>query len=291
MLYITHPLSGLLMITLAEAYGLWLTRKFKLGWGIFGLGAITFVLSQAVHLPLNALIGRALQQNPALLPPNDWGLLFYAVLFGFTAGICEEGMRLIVLRGWAKHIRSWKSGVLFGAGHGGVEAAILGVLVLVNFFYLAAYKDRDLSALVPLEQLELAKVQIEAYWSVEWYLPLVGLLERVLTIPIHIAMTLMVLQVFLRKQPVWFIGAVSFHTAVNAIAVTVLSTGGVWAAEGVVAVFTLVSLGIIRWLGKRTVESAPKHEVEQVSTIIEIQRVEEKDDSDEKVSDSRYTQF
>lgn len=289
-LYLIHPLSGLLMLFLAAGYGVWLARKYRLGWGAFALGAITFVLSQVVHLPLNSLIGDQLQSNPDILPPPQLQIYFYAVLFGFTAGLSEEGLRFFVLRGWAKRIRTWDGGVVFGAGHGGMESAILGLLVLVNFFYLAAYKDRDLSTLVPLDQLEIARIQIETYWSIDWYVPLVGVLERALTIPIHISLALMVQRVFVSRKPLWLFAAILYHTAVNAAALTLMNFGGIWAAEGILVVFMLFSIGLIRYFQKAEGNIQEERVEREIDSPINIRSVEIFDDFDEKVQDSRYTE-
>ncbi len=49
-------LSALLMIALPLALGAYFTRRWHLGWGLALVGAVTFLLSQAGHIPFNAQV-------------------------------------------------------------------------------------------------------------------------------------------------------------------------------------------------------------------------------------------
>ena len=53
-LLFSYPLNGLLMITLPIALGIYLTRRFQLGWRLWWIGGATFVISQVGHLPFNS---------------------------------------------------------------------------------------------------------------------------------------------------------------------------------------------------------------------------------------------
>jgi uncharacterized membrane protein YhfC len=250
LLYLTYPLNGLLMLALAFGTGLWITRRFRLGWRLYWIGAATFVISQVFHIPFNLLVTWLFQRQVLPAPPAEWLLPFNAVFLGLSAGLFEETARFLVLRGWAKEARSWAKGLLFGAGHGGIEAAILGLLVLATYVVMAALHGADLAALAPAGQLELAEQQMQAYWSAPWHLTLLGALERLFTIPVHLALALLVLQVFLRRQLAWLFFAIGWHALLNALAVLISQTRGIYLTEGVLGVMALLSLGMILALRK-----------------------------------------
>jgi uncharacterized membrane protein YhfC len=166
-------------------------------------------------------------------------------VLGLSAGLWEELARYASFRWWARDARTWRKGVLVGAGHGGVEAIILGVLVLVTFVGMLATRDVDLSTLVAPDQIDLARQQVETYWSAPWPLTLFGALERALTIPVQIALSVLVLQTFIRRQWFWVWLAVLWHAIADAGAVYVNAKWGVYAAEATVAACTLISLGML----------------------------------------------
>ena len=46
-------LNSLLMIGLGLGLGILLARRFGLSWGLYGVGALTFIGSQVLHIPFN----------------------------------------------------------------------------------------------------------------------------------------------------------------------------------------------------------------------------------------------
>ncbi len=239
-----YPLDALLMFAIALAWGAVLTRRYRLGWLLWWAGAATFFLSQVVHLPLLALVNKLAYRGA---PPSGWqpspaAFAGYALVIGLLAGVCEEGMRYAVLRWWVKEARTWKEALLFGAGHGGLEAILVGVVVLLNFFSLLAIRGQDLSLLVPPERLELARGQVQAFWGVDWWVPLLGAWERFFTLPVHVFLAVLVMRALTRRNPVYLLAALGWHTLVDAAAVLAVRTWGALPAEGLVTLFGMASL-------------------------------------------------
>ena len=178
MLMAMHVFNGLFMVVFPVVLTVVLARRLKLPWlPLVSIGAATFILSQVVRLPL--------LQGLTLLLPREWfeawssdGLFWFNVLIlSLTAGIFEEGARYLVYRFWIKKARTFNEGMLFGAGHGGVEALILGGLVIVTLINMLALREMDLAqleAVIPPAQLSVVVAQLEAYWSAEWDEPLLG---------------------------------------------------------------------------------------------------------------------
>jgi uncharacterized membrane protein YhfC len=256
-LLITYPLNGLLMIGLPIALGIWLSQRFQLNWRLFWIGAATFILSQIGHIPFNSLLNYLFMNHYLPTPPEAWSVITYALIGGLSAGAWEETSRYVMYRWWVKDARSWKEGVQLGVGHGGIEAIILGVMVLFTFVQLAVLRTVDISTLVSADQLELARQQINSYWSAPWTLTLLGAVERAFTIPFHIASSILVLQVFTRSQVRWFWFALLYHTFVDAVIAGILRNQwmpyewGPYAIEFMIGLSAVFSLWIIFTLKKR----------------------------------------
>ncbi len=245
MLHFTYSLNALLMMGLPVALGFFLARKLGVRWRLFGIGAATFLASQVVHIPLvlglTALFAKGLLPSP----PKAWQLLFNATVLGVLAGLCEETARYFAYR-TVKSMRTWRQALMFGAGHGGIEAIILGVLAASALVNMATLRSYDVNSLpVGPEQRASTAAAIAAYWSAPWHATLLGAVERVFALCMHLSLAVMVLQVFLRKSLLWLAAAVLWHASANAVAVLVLGNWGAYWAEAAVGGFALMSLGIV----------------------------------------------
>jgi len=244
-LVFTHLLNGLLMVAIPVLLGIFLSRRFNLGWRLWWIGGATFILSQVGHIPFNILVGQLFNTGVLPAPPQQYTLLFQSIFLGLSAGFWEEGARYAAYRWWAKDARSWSRGLMMGAGHGGIEAIVLGILVLVTYIAMIAIRNMDLSSLVPPEQLALAQTQVSAYWSAAWYDTLLGALERSFSVTVQLALSILVLQVFTRRRLYWLWIAIGWHTLVDAVAVYSAATLGIYVTELIIAVFALASLAFI----------------------------------------------
>jgi len=233
------------MVAMPIGLAIYLTSRWKLSGGIWWIGIATFVLSQVGHIPFNWGIGKLLNQTELVAWNPIYQLVFNAVFLGLSAGIFEEVARYLVLRWWLKDARSWRNSVLFGAGHGGAEAIILGVLVLYAFIQMAALRNTDLAKVIPANQLILAQKQVTAYWSASWYYSLTGALERFFTIPCQVAMAVMVMQVFTRRHIRWLFLAIGYHALLDALAVVNIKYLGVFWTEAVIGGFGILSVILI----------------------------------------------
>jgi uncharacterized membrane protein YhfC len=244
-LNVTYALNGLLMIAMPVGLAVFLTRRWKLGWRIWWIGAATFVLSQVGHIPFNVLISKMLNTTSMVYWPPLAQTIFNAIFLGLSAGLFEEGARYLILRFWAKDARSWRRGVLFGAGHGGAEAIIFGALALYGYFQLVYLRNMDLTKLIPAGQLDLVRQQVAAYWSAPWYATLLGALERFFTIPIQIAMASLVMRAFTRKNIGWLFAAIGYHAVVDASAVLLINYVGTYWLEAIVGGYSILSVIVI----------------------------------------------
>ncbi|MGD9091726.1 MAG: YhfC family glutamic-type intramembrane protease [Anaerolineales bacterium] len=287
-LFFTYPLNGLLMIALPIALGIYLTRRFQIGWRLWWIGGATFVISQIGHLPFNSLVTYIFQAGILPVPAESWKLVFDAIFLGLSAGMWEECTRYAVYRWWAKDARTWRKAVLIGAGHGGIEAILLGALVLFAFVQMTALRDMDLSAVVPPDQVGLLQQQVAAYWSAPWYATLLGAVERSFALPTHIALSVIMLQVFIRGKIRWLLLAIGWHAFVNAITGIVLGTWGAYATEAVLAIIALIDIIIIFALKTPEPDTSPSKETRALTEPIPPTTINLIEETPENLDRTRY---
>jgi uncharacterized membrane protein YhfC len=263
-LYFTYPLSAVLIFILVFGLGIFLIRKYQLGWRLFFIGAAGFIISQILHIPFNFLL-----LNPFLRNLSSSSLpevLVFAItglLLGLSAGLFEEFTRYGLFRWWAREARSWAKGLLLGSGWGGGEAILFAAIpILLSYLVMLVLKTNELPGLLPPDQMELVKQSSAAYWSIPWYDSLLGFVERAFAIPIQISLSLLVLQVFTRQQSRWLWIAIGWHTLVDGLVVFALSLwqGYSWliyAIEALAGLFAIFSLLIIFRLKQPEPEPTP----------------------------------
>lgn len=178
----------LVMLVLPLGVLVWLIVKKRRLVLPFLIGALTFLASQIwLRVPLlRWMQGKTWyiafgMGHPALL----------SILLGLSAGIFEEGGRYIAMLLMRKH-RGFDSAVTFGIGHGGMEAARL---VSNSLYYLS-------------HQMLLEGISPLAIASAGF--------ERLCTIVVHVAWSVMVMRAVERKNPLWLLLAIGLHTAYDA---------------------------------------------------------------------------
>ena len=208
----------LIGIVLPLGAGIWLSAKRKGYMKPVLLGAATFCVFQILtRLPLLAALRKTIwftifaQTQPLLL----------ALFAGATAALFEEGGRWLVMTLVMKNRHRTSDGLAFGVGHGGIEAVyVLGIGAVV---------------------LLLDQTQPFTPVNLLW-----GSFERVCTMVLHIAWSVMVLKSVAHKKPVWLLLAFIIHTAVDTAAVLMAQAGAsALVIETVVGVIALAHLAYI----------------------------------------------
>ncbi|HPH95161.1 MAG TPA: YhfC family glutamic-type intramembrane protease [Anaerolineaceae bacterium] len=237
-----YAFAVIITILLPVGLAIALRRRVRVPWYLFLVGCATFLLSQAVHLPLNDWLG-----NLGLLPKTGLeGLPLWRIslTLGLTAGLCEELMRAVSFA-LLRRARAYNDGVMLGLGHGGIEAMLLGgVLLIANVSALIPYIGKDLSSMdITYSQMVSLQQQLAALENPgSAFMPL---LERCLAMTIHVVCSLIVWKAFASRR-YWLIGvAVLYHALIDAVAVyAAQSLDNVWLVFGC---FTLAALPGIIW--------------------------------------------
>jgi uncharacterized membrane protein YhfC len=216
---VAATVAAILFETLFPLVAAWFVgRRLRVSWRYFAYGAVIFLIFQVItRVPLVM----ALQGVVTPYVQASRTLMFgWLVALALTAGLAEEIGRYIGYRWLFREEKTWSRAVMYGLGHGGFESIVLvGGLTLLGLINLLALSSVDLATL-PLtdEQRELARQQLAAVAAQPDWLPLAGAWERLWTLPFHVALSVIVVQVFRRGQMRWLWLAIATHTLVNLIA-------------------------------------------------------------------------
>lgn len=238
--------QGLIVLTGVIVLAVVLHRRLPAMWRSWVWGAITFIASQLVRIPL-LLALTAFLQITNLIPRNtdpNVTFAFNLIVLSLTSGFFEEGARFLVLRFLAKESRGWCEAVMFGAGHGGIEAVLLvGLSAFSNAFVLmnADTLMAQAQAAAPASVAALAQ-QIDALRTVGIGLIGASLIERVFAIMLHIGLSVMVMQAVEGRGLKWLFYAMLIHASANGTMLIVQRAFGGLAAEVAVGIFGLAML-------------------------------------------------
>ncbi len=278
-----------LMIAMPFGLAIYLVRKFKTTWSLFGIGVITFILSQVVHIPFNTWVLTPAVNNWALDIQQGFDLAVYSLIYGLSAGVFEEITRYFGYKLWIRQNRTWKSALMYGAGHGGIESILLGGIALYAFIQAIALSNVDLSTVVAVDQIELVKAQLAAYWAAPWHLAILGAVERLATIIFHLSATVLVLQSFSRRNILWLVLTVLWHALVDATAVFASQTWNPYVTEAIILGMGILSLGVVLVLRSTDEENYGRHEsAGETQSADEELQVKPNLISEESLDDSRY---
>jgi len=236
-MFISLALCVLLPVSLAVYF----YRKHKVSLMAVLIGALVFIISQiAIRIPLLALLGK--QQWYIDMSGSVYAL---GLFLGLTAGLFEEVGRYIAMKFFMKKTLSWKNAVAFGIGHGGIEAIALVGLTILNYIVMSfminsGAFDALVAAQLPPEVAQQIKSLLIESPTVNF---LAGGFERIMTMSIQIAFSVMVLYSVRFKKPLYLIYAILLHGLVDSPLVVLSSMGlNVWAIELYVAVLAVIAL-------------------------------------------------
>ena len=233
-------------------------KRLKVGWRYFGFGALIFFVFQIItRVPAVVILQNVLARQ---LQASTTFRITWLVILALTAGLFEEVGRYVGYRFlMRREEKTWNKAVMYGIGHGGLESMLLvggmQLLTLINIFslmYILSVNPAILPAAQHAQVLrQFAVINAQPAWS-----PLLGAWERLWTLPIHIALSVIVLQVFRRNNLNWLWLAILAHAVVDFTSVIVVqilgtSLGVSLLVEGIIAVFGLIALWIIWQLRDR----------------------------------------
>jgi uncharacterized membrane protein YhfC len=284
-------LSALLIILLPLLLGSWFARGFRLNWSLFGIGAATFIASQVLHIPFNGYV-----LNPLLAKfgiegiPSGGKLVVYAIALGLSAGVFEETARYLTMRFWRKDVRSWGKSLMLGAGHGGVEAILVGVYsfyILVQMVMMFGMGLEEVGGLAGADRAQEVFNAVSGYWGASWYDFFWSALERISAVTFHLSASVLVYQSFRRKNLLWLGFAILWHALLDALAVYGLFSWSIPVTEGVLFGIALLSVMIILALREPLPEETLVEAPVEIPSL-PVSKVPQVQITSEKLDESRY---
>ena len=176
-------------------------------WKPILFGALTFTVFQVfMRVPL---IQFALKDEAWYILLSSAQPTLYALFLGATAALFEEGGRFIVMSLFLKKQRSTLDGIAFGVGHGGIEAMFVV----------------GLNAIVML---------LMSTFSATPSFMFAGGVERLSTMVIQIALSVMVMKTVRERNYLWLVLAFVIHALIDFGAVMLSDAMNVWTIEAAI---------------------------------------------------------
>ena len=189
-------------------------KKTKARMAMAVIGAATFflfamVLEQILHAVVLGVGGERITGN----------IWIYGLYGGLAAGLFEEVGRFVAMRFAMKKQLNLPNALMYGVGHGGIEAIlIVGLASVSNLVTSIMINAGTLEAsLGALDQAtkEATLTQLSALWTTPSYQFFLSGIERIVAVTLHIALSVLVFQaVKLGKKRYWF-WAFAIHVGVD----------------------------------------------------------------------------
>jgi len=231
-------LSGLISIIVPIVLAIYLFRKKKQKISTLLIGAATFVVFALI---LEATINKLVLSNSSPFGQdilhNIW---LYGAYAGLAAGIFEEVGRFIAFKLILKKATNPDDSLMYGVGHGGIEAIILvGLQLTIIGVYAVIFNSNPGSGALSQDILDT----LEPLSSSPAIYNLIAGIERMIAITLQIALSVIVFVGVKNKgkNHLIFI-AILIHAFVDFMAVILMEFTNVYLTEAVILILTLVTV-------------------------------------------------
>ncbi|MGN0426441.1 MAG: YhfC family intramembrane metalloprotease [Agathobacter sp.] len=217
------------------------------------------VLVGAIIFPLFALGLESIPKYFLLANGSDLAqyitthLWSYALVGAGLAGIFEETGRWVAFRFILKKHTDKKTAITYGIGHGGIEAVILLSVGAFQYITYAMMINQGVFGtiveqvrMVSPDQVEAVEAIAVALTSLTFGNSLIGCVERVFAMILHISCSVLVFKSVREKKWYFFVLAVVLHGLLDVFACLyqfgVITS--IWMVEGLIGVFS-IGVGIL----------------------------------------------
>ena len=198
--------------------------------GCAGFLVSAMILEQIFHVIILAVTGNVLKEN----------IWLYAIYGGLCAGVFEETGRYVVMKFAMKKNLDKSNALMYGVGHGGIEAILIGGLTSISNIATAVTINNGMleGILAPLDEATRATVQQQCaqLWELPAYMfTLVGI-ERLLAFTLQVCLSYLVYRAVKYGNIRSYLLAILIHMLVD--------TGAVLLAKVTSAVVVLAVLAV-----------------------------------------------
>ena len=212
---------------------------FFIGCGIFV--GFAMILEQICHAIVLMLTGSVLQDN----------IWLYGLYGGLAAALFEETGRWIAMKFCLKKHLTRENALMYGAGHGGIEAfLILGLSSMSNLLTAAMINgglmEKTMTALEPAQQ-ELTYQQLSVLWTTPAYQFYLAPVERMIAIALQIGLSVLVYSAVKTGKKLHLAAAFGIHFAVDFLTVICASMIPTWVLElGLLVVVAVICAAVYK---------------------------------------------
>ena len=229
-----------------------------------GADVLPFFIGCAVFVVF-ALILEALVHNLVLKGPAGEKIqsstLLYALYGGLMAGLFEETGRFLAFKTvLKKRLGNDENALMYGAGHGGVEAILLLGFAYISNLIMSLLVNAGLTDTLTAGLTGDALAQVQAVFgtltTASPWTYLLAVVERAAAITAHICLSVLVW--FAAKKPGkmgLYPLAILLHAALDGLTVILAARLPVWAVEGCLVVIAALLVLIARTVWKRNAEA------------------------------------
>lgn len=216
--------------------------SFFIGAGVFIVFAL--VLEQILHtVVMMAVGGGDLLAGNEKMSSNIW---LYGLYGGICAAVFEEVGRFLAMKFCMKKFLDKENAIMYGIGHGGIEAMIIiGLAEISNIATALAVNSGAIDVIlgaVSGEQKDALYEQISGLWTT----PASGFyfagVERIIAITLHICLSYMVYRFVKYNEKKCFVIALAAHFLIDFVTVILGSVAPIAVLEAILAVAVVVFL-------------------------------------------------
>ena len=220
----------------------------------FFIGSAAFIVFALV---IEGAINFGVSRSP-LWEKISGNVFIYGIYGGLMAGLFEETGRFIAFKTvLKKRLGNDKNALMYGAGHGGIEAILLvGLSYITYLIMIPLFRSGMLAQSMPPEAMEQVVPVLEKIVSAPSTDYLLALFERVLAISMHVALSVLVWFAAKRRdRAILYPAAILLHALSDFIVVIASSYLPSWATEAILAICTaaLCIISAIVWKKSREV--------------------------------------
>lgn len=217
-------------------------KKTHAAFAYWLIGMAAFIIFAIV---LEPILHKIMLGDNAVGRKISGSLYLYALYGGLAAGIFEETGRYLAMKFiMPKKALTRENSIMYGIGHGGIEAIMLCALsnfsnlitaIAINFAGI-----NELLKAVPESMRDTTYRQLAPLWEESSYMFYVGAYERIFAICLHLCCSYIVYRAIADRKFSRFLLAVLVHALVDGVIVIINSKVGVWAAEGALTIMVSV---------------------------------------------------
>ena len=181
----------------------------------FFIGAATFILfAMILERILHAVI---LGATGTLLTGSIW---LYAIYGGLAAGLFEETGRFLAMKFCMKNTLNRENAILYGIGHGGIEAIlVVGLTFVNNLIYALLINSGSLSSVLSAYDADTQQTvlqQLTVLGTTPSYLFYIAGIERINAMLLHVVLSYLIYLAVKSRKTGLYVLSIFLHAILDA---------------------------------------------------------------------------